>query len=188
VLGNLVPLLRGKTGLDDFFAWLRGNFDGSVTWKDLDFIRERWTGPLIIKGVLDVEDARSCAALGADGLVVSNHGGRQLDGVLSTARALPDIADAVGDELSVLVDGGVRSGLDVVRMLALGARGVLIGRAWVYALAAGGRQALTHALALIKTEMRAAMSLTGCRTLAEIDRTALVDARNALGEAARRSV
>jgi L-lactate dehydrogenase (cytochrome) len=175
VLGNLVPLLKGKTGLDDFFAWLRGNFDGSVTWKDLDFVRERWTGPLMIKGVLDVEDARACASVGADGLVVSNHGGRQLDGALSTARALPDIADAVGHQLTVLADGGVRSGLDVVRMLALGAKGVLIGRAWVYALAAGGQRTLAHALALIESEMRVAMSLTGCRTLAEIDRTALVE-------------
>jgi L-lactate dehydrogenase (cytochrome) len=174
VLGNLVPLLKGKTGLDDFFAWLKGNFDGSVTWKDLDFIRERWKGPLMIKGVLDVEDARAAADLGADGLIVSNHGGRQLDGVLSPARALPGIADAVGDKLTVLADGGIRSGLDVVRMLALGAKGVLIGRAWVYALAAGGQKTLARALSLIEAEMRVAMSLTGCRTLAEIDRSALV--------------
>jgi L-lactate dehydrogenase (cytochrome) len=180
VLGNLAPLLKGKTGLDDYFGWMKGNFDGSVTWKDLDFIRERWTGPLIIKGVLDIEDARSTARLGADGLVVSNHGGRQLDGALSSARALPAIADAVGDRLTVLADGGVRSGLDVVRMLALGAKGVMIGRPWVWALGAGGQKALDRVLALFESEIRVAMSLTGCRTLAEIDRTALVEAREHL--------
>ena len=176
VLGNLAPILGGATGLDDYFGWLKGNFDGSVTWKDLDFIRERWTGPLMIKGVLDVEDARSAADLGADGLIVSNHGGRQLDGVLSPARAVPAIADAVGDRLTVLADGGVRSGLDVVRMLALGAKGVLIGRAWVYALAAGGEGHLDRALALIEAEIRVAMALTGCTSLAAIDRSALVPA------------
>ena len=110
------------------FAWLRTNFDPSVTWRDLDFIRDRWTGPLLLKGILDVEDARRAASLGANGIVVSNHGGRQLDGVPSVARVLPRIADAVGSELTVLADGGVRSGLDVVRMLALGARmGLCLG-------------------------------------------------------------
>ena len=129
-LGNVAPVLGKNTGLEDFFAWMRNNFDPSVTWKDLDFIRQNWSGPLIIKGILDAEDARAAADLGADGIVVSNHGGRQLDGVPSTARALPAIADAVGDRMTVLADGGVRSGLDVVRMLALGAKGVLLGRAW----------------------------------------------------------
>ncbi len=107
----------------------------SVTWKDVDWVRSRWNGPLLIKGILDPDDARSAAASGADAIVVSNHGGRQLDGVMSTARALPAIAEAVGAKLPILVDGGVRSGLDVVRMLALGADFVLIGRAWAYALA-----------------------------------------------------
>ncbi|HEX8415532.1 MAG TPA: L-lactate dehydrogenase, partial [Sphingomicrobium sp.] len=121
-LGNVAPVLGKNTGLEDFFAWMRNNFDPTVTWRDLDFIRSEWKGPLIIKGILDVEDARSAAELGADGIVVSNHGGRQLDGVLSSARALPPIAEAVGDRLTVLADGGVRSGLDVIRLLALGAR------------------------------------------------------------------
>ncbi len=173
-LGNVAPVLGKNTGLEDFFAWMRNNFDPTVSWKDLEFIRESWDGPLVIKGILDVEDARAAADLGADGIVVSNHGGRQLDGVPSTARALPPIADAVGDRLTVLADGGVRSGLDVVRMLALGARGVLLGRAWVYALAGGGEAGVTHMLKLIEAEMRVAMALTSSTSIAAIDRSKLV--------------
>ncbi len=169
-LGNIAPALAGQTGLNDFFAWMRENFDSSITWRDLDFIRSEWRGPLIIKGILDPEDAKEAAALGADGLVVSNHGGRQLDGVLSTARALPPIADAVGDKLTVLADGGVRSGLDVVRLLALGAKGVLLGRAWAYALAAGGEAGVTKMLGLIDAEMRVAMALTGVTRIDQISR------------------
>jgi L-lactate dehydrogenase (cytochrome) len=160
-LGNVAPVLGQNTGLEDFFAWMRGNFDPSVTWRDLDFIRTTWDGPLIIKGILDPEDARAAADMGADGIVVSNHGGRQLDGVWSTARALPYIAEAVGERLTVLADGGVRSGLDVVRMLALGAKGVLLGRAWAYGLAGGGEAGVAHVLKLIEAEMRVAMALTG---------------------------
>ena len=162
VLGNVAPLLGQNTGLEDFFAWMRNNFDASVTWKDLDWIRAAWRGPLIIKGILDVEDAKLATELGADGIVVSNHGGRQLDGVPSSARALPPIVDAVGSRLTVLADGGVRSGLDVVRMLALGAKGVLIGRAWAYALAADGGTGVANMLATMKAEMSVAMALTGC--------------------------
>lgn len=172
-LGNVAPVLGKNTGLEDFFAWMRNNFDPTVTWRDLEFIRSEWKGPLIIKGILDVEDARSAAELGADGIVVSNHGGRQLDGVLSSARALPPIADAVGDRLTVLADGGVRSGLDVVRLLALGARGVLLGRIWAYALAARGQSGVAHMLQLVEAEMRVAMALTGCTTIADIDRAAI---------------
>ncbi|MEI4507360.1 FMN-dependent L-lactate dehydrogenase LldD [Sphingopyxis sp. CCNWLW253] len=173
-LGNVAPVLSGKTGIEDFFAWMRNNFDPSIDWRDLDFIRSEWRGPLIIKGLLDPEDAREAAELGADGIVVSNHGGRQLDGVLSTARALPPIADAVGDRLTILADGGVRSGLDVVRMLALGAKGVLLGRAWAYALAAGGEAGVTRMLQLIEAEMRVAMALTGARTIKDINQDILV--------------
>nr|WP_086491812.1 FMN-dependent L-lactate dehydrogenase LldD [Novosphingobium panipatense] len=172
-LGNVAPVLQGRTGIEDFFAWMRGNFDPSINWRDLDFIRSEWKGPLVIKGILDPEDAKEAAALGADGLVVSNHGGRQLDGVLSSARALPPIADAVGDRMTVLADGGIRSGLDVVRMLALGARGVLLGRAWAWALGAGGEAGVTKMLKLIEAEMRVAMALTGTTKIAEIDRTIL---------------
>ncbi|MEO5493651.1 MAG: FMN-dependent L-lactate dehydrogenase LldD [Sphingomonas sp.] len=174
-LGNVAPVLGDKTGLEDFFAWMRDNFDPSVSWKDLDFIRKHWAGPLIIKGLLDPEDARAAADLGADGIVVSNHGGRQLDGVLSTARALPPIADAVGDRLTVLADGGVRSGLDVVRLLALGAKSVLLGRAWAYALAGRGEAGVAHMLTLIEAEMRVAMALTGCTRIDAVTREALVE-------------
>ncbi len=173
-LGNVVPVLQGHTGLEDFFAWMRSNFDPTVTWKDLEWVRQTWNGPLILKGVLDPEDAQSAAELGADGIIVSNHGGRQLDGVLSTTRALPPIVDAVGDRLTVLADGGVRSGLDVVRMLALGAKGVLLGRAWAFALAARGQAGVAHMLRLIEAEMRVAMALTGATNISEIDRSSLV--------------
>lgn len=172
-LGNVAPVLGDQSGIEDFFAWMRNNFDPSINWKDLDFIRAEWGGPLIIKGLLDPDDAREAAELGADGIVVSNHGGRQLDGVLSTARALPPIADAVGDRLTVLADGGIRSGLDVVRMLALGAKGVLLGRAWAYALGARGQAGVEHVLKLIDAEMRVAMSLTGVTRIDEIDRSIL---------------
>jgi len=173
-LGNVAPVLGKTTGLEDFFAWMRSNFDPSVSWRDLDFIRQSWDGPLVIKGILDAQDARAAADLGADGIVVSNHGGRQLDGVPSTARALPPIADAVGSRLVVLADGGVRSGLDVVRLLALGADGVLLGRAWAYALAGGGEAGVRHMLALVEAEMRVAMALTGCTSIAGITRDTLV--------------
>jgi L-lactate dehydrogenase (cytochrome) len=172
-LGNVAPVLGARSGVEDFFAWMRDNFDPSISWKDLEFIRSEWSGPLILKGVLDVEDAREAVKLGADGLVVSNHGGRQLDGALSTARALPPIAEAVGEALTVLVDGGVRSGLDVVRMLALGAKGVLLGRAWAYALAGGGQAGVTHMLQLVEAEMRVAMALTGVTRVADLDRRVL---------------
>ena len=174
-LGNVVPVLGGKTGLNDFFGWLGANFDPGISWKDLEFLRSEWKGPLIIKGILDAEDAREAVKLGADGLVVSNHGGRQLDGALSTARALPPIADAVGDRITVLADGGVRSGLDVVRMLALGAKGVLLGRAWAYALAGGGQAGVAHMLRLIEAEMRAAMSLTGVTSIDKISHEMLAE-------------
>jgi L-lactate dehydrogenase (cytochrome) len=182
ILGNVAPVLGKNTGLEDFFAWMRNNFDPTVSWGDLEFIRSEWRGPLIIKGILDAEDAVAAAELGADGIVVSNHGGRQLDGVLSTARALPPIADKVGDRVTVLADGGVRSGLDVIRLLALGAKGVLLGRAWVYALAAAGEAGVAHVLKLIEAEMRVAMALTGVTSLAAINRSILVDQAASLTE------
>lgn len=175
MLGNLLPVLGKDSGLNDYMGWLGANFDPSIQWKDLDWIREAWDGPLIIKGILDPEDAREAAAIGANGIVVSNHGGRQLDGVLSSARALPAIADAVGDKLTVLADGGVRNGLDVVRMLALGAQGVLLGRAWVYALAAQGEAGVTKLLELIAKEMTVAMTLTGINRIGAIDRSILAE-------------
>jgi L-lactate dehydrogenase (cytochrome) len=173
-LGNMEPLLGKASGLNDHMGWLGANFDPSIVWKDLDWIRAGWKGPLILKGILDPEDARAAADIGADGIVVSNHGGRQLDGVLSSTRALPAVVDAVGDRLTVLADSGVRSGLDVVRMLALGARGVLLGRAWLFALAAGGEAGVAKLLELIAREMRVAMTLTGAQSIVDISRNNLV--------------
>ena len=169
-LGNLEPVLGARTGLEDYFGWIAENFDPGITWKDLAWVRQQWPGPIVIKGVLDPEDAGAAIAHGANGIVVSNHGGRQLDGALSTARALPAIADAVAGRVPVLVDGGVRSGLDVVRMLALGADFVLLGRAWAFALAADGERGVAQMLKLVEAEIRVAMALTGCRAIAEIDR------------------
>ncbi|WP_210132741.1 FMN-dependent L-lactate dehydrogenase LldD [Stenotrophomonas rhizophila] len=173
-LGNISTYRGNPTGLGDYIGWLGSNFDPSISWKDLAWIREFWTGPMVIKGILDPEDARDAVRFGADGIVVSNHGGRQLDGVLSTARALPAIASAVKGEVEILVDSGIRSGLDVVRMLALGADGVLLGRAFVYALAAYGEAGVANLLDLIAKEMRVAMTLTGARNIREISEDSLV--------------
>ena len=169
-LGNLEPIVGKDAPLADFQTWVHANFDPSVTWKDVEWVRKQWKGPLIVKGILDPEDALAAAECGAEGIVVSNHGGRQLDGVLSSARALPRIVDAVGDRLRVLADGGVRSGLDVVRMLSLGADFVLLGRAWAYALAAAGGPGVAHMLKLIDAEMRVAMALTGATEIGELGR------------------
>ena len=174
-LGNLLPVLGAGSGMNDYMGWLGTNFDPSIAWRDIAWIRAAWDGPLVIKGVLDPDDARAAADVGADAIVVSNHGGRQLDGASSTARALPGIADAVKGRMPILADSGVRSGLDVVRMLALGADGVLLGRAWLYALAARGEAGVAMLLSLIEKEMRVAMALTGVRRVADIDRSILLD-------------
>jgi L-lactate dehydrogenase (cytochrome) len=175
-LGNVSAYLGHRIHLEDYIGWLGENFDPAIGWRDLEWIREFWKGSMVLKGILDAEDAREAARFGADGIVVSNHGGRQLDGVLSSARALPAIADAVQGDLTILADSGVRSGLDVVRLLALGADGVLLGRAFVYALAAAGEQGVAHVLDLIASEMRVAMTLTGARAVGEISRESLVRA------------
>ncbi|KIP86007.1 MULTISPECIES: FMN-dependent L-lactate dehydrogenase LldD [unclassified Stenotrophomonas] len=175
-LGNISAYRGGPTGLADYIGWLASNFDPSISWKDLEWIREFWKGSMVIKGILDADDARDAVRFGADGIVVSNHGGRQLDGVLSTARALPAIADAVKGELKILADSGIRSGLDVVRMLALGADAVLLGRAFVYALATHGEAGVANLLDLVAREMRVAMTLTGARRIADISPELLVRA------------
>ncbi|HHW8958730.1 FMN-dependent L-lactate dehydrogenase LldD [Morganella morganii] len=174
-LGNISVYRGAPTKLEDYIGWLGANFDPSIYWKDLEWIREFWEGPMIIKGILDPEDAKDAVRFGADGIVVSNHGGRQLDGVLSTARALPAIADAVKSDITILSDSGIRNGLDVVRMLALGADSVLLGRAFVYALAAQGQAGVENLLDLIDKEMRVAMTLTGAKTIRDITRDSLVN-------------
>lgn len=167
-LGNVSKYLGKATGLADYIGWLGANFDPSISWKDLEWIRDFWKGPMVIKGILDPEDAKDAVSFGADGIVVSNHGGRQLDGVLSSARALPAIAEAVKGDLTILADSGIRTGLDVVRMIALGADGVLLGRAFIYALAAGGEAGVSNLLTLFEKEMRVAMALTGVKSIREI--------------------
>ena len=173
-LGNVSRYLGKATGLADYIGWLGENFDPSISWKDLEWIRDFWEGPMIIKGVLDPDDARDAVTFGADGIVVSNHGGRQLDGVLSSARALPAIAEAVKGQITILADSGIRSGLDVVRAIALGADAVLLGRAFIYALAAGGEAAVGNLLDVFATEMRVAMTLTGARAIADLGPQSLV--------------
>ena len=172
-LGNVSKYLGKAIGLNDYIGWLGENFDASISWSDLEWIRDFWKGPMIIKGILDPEDARDAVRFGANGIVVSNHGGRQLDGVLSTAKTLPKIADAVGDDLVVFANSGVRSGLDVVRMLALGAKGVMLGRAPAFALAARGQAGVENMLDIFANEMRVAMTLTGVASVSRIDRTIL---------------
>jgi L-lactate dehydrogenase (cytochrome) len=175
-LGNISKYLGKAVTLEDYMGWLANNFDPSISWSDLEWIREFWKGPMIIKGILDPQDARDAVSFGADGIVVSNHGGRQLDGVLSTTRALPPIMQAIGNDLTVLVDSGIRSGLDVVRMLALGAKGVLLGRSMAYALAADGQRGVENMLDIFAKEMRVAMTLTGVTSISQIDESTLVDA------------
>ena len=161
-LGTVAGATKDLKRLMEFFGWIARNFDPGITWADLEWIRARWKGPIVIKGVLDLADAREAAAIGADGIVVSNHGGRQLDGASSSIRALPAIAQAVGDRTAVLMDGGVRSGLDVLKAMASGARACLIGRAWAWALGARGEAGVAHMLQILRAELRVAMALTGC--------------------------
>jgi L-lactate dehydrogenase (cytochrome) len=174
VLGNFAPAMPDGAGLAQFTAWVSRNFDASITWDDLAWVRERWRGPLVLKGVLDPADARRACEVGASGIVVSNHGGRQLDGAPSTIRALPAIADAVEGRAELLMDGGVRSGLDVLRALACGADGVLLGRAWAFALAAGGRQGVRRMLDQLRQQLHLAMALTGSRPVADVGRDAVL--------------
>lgn len=173
-LGNVSRYLGKSTGLADYIGWLGANFDPSISWRDLQWIRDFWDGPMVIKGILDPQDARDAVSFGADGIIVSNHGGRQLDGVLSSARALPAIAEAVKGDIRILADSGIRNGLDVVRAIALGADAVMLGRAFIYALAAEGQAGVENLLDLIEKEMRVAMILTGAKSVAEIDRSLLV--------------
>lgn len=171
--GNLEKALPGAHALNTFKGWIDAQFDPSVTWDDVAWVRDHWGGELVVKGVLEPEDARRACEAGVDGIIVSNHGGRQLDAVPSTVRALPDVVDAVGDRVEVLVDGGVRSGLDVVKMIALGARAVLIGRAWACAVAARGEAGVRHILEVMGADIDVALALTGHTSLADLDRTAL---------------
>ena len=172
--GNLIKALPDARGMAEFGPWLTRNLDPAVSWKDIEWVRSRWPGPLVIKGVLDPQDARQAVSAGADGLVVSNHGGRQLDGVLSGIAALPPIVQAAGDELTILMDGGVRSGLDVLKALASGAKACLLGRAWAWPLAARGEAGVAHMLRIVRQELKLAMMLTGCTDVRAAGRDLLV--------------
>lgn len=167
--GNLSGIVPNATSLGALLAWTTTALDPSVTWKDLAWVRSLWKGPLIIKGVLDEDDAREAVAAGAEGIVVSNHGGRQLDAALSTIAVLPKIAEAVGDKTTILMDGGIRSGQDVTRALALGAKACMIGRAWVYGVAAKGEAGVTGVLETMKRELRTSMALIGRPRVGDID-------------------
>jgi L-lactate dehydrogenase (cytochrome) len=173
--GNLTAAVPDAGSLPEFKAWVDSQFDPRITWNDLAWVRENWPGKIVLKGILDVEDARQAAASGVDGIIVSNHGGRQLDSVVASADALPRIVDAVGDRLEVLMDGGVRSGLDVVKALALGAKACMLGRAWGYAVAARGEAGVAHMLSVMRKEMEVAMALCGETDVRRLSRETLVD-------------
>ena len=172
--GNIASALPGAVTPRDFKAWIDSNFDPTVTWADLAWVREHWKGQLVLKGILDPEDARQAVDAGVDAIIVSNHGGRQLDDTPSSVTALPRVVNAVGKATEVLVDGGVRSGLDVAKMLALGARACLVGRAWAWSVAAGGQAGVAHMLRIVRGELEVALSLTGAADVAALDHTALV--------------
>ncbi|HMH64725.1 MAG TPA: L-lactate dehydrogenase [Rhizomicrobium sp.] len=168
-IGNVAPAMPNGAGLKQFQAWVARNFDSSVTYKDIAWLRDHWKGKLVLKGITDPGDAARAAEEGVDGIVVSNHGGRQLDGALSSIAALPAVRDAVAGRLTIMLDGGVRSGLDVLRALALGADGVLLGRAWAWALAARGEAGVAAMLAIVKEELEVAMALTGQNDVRALD-------------------
>ncbi len=167
--GNLVGHIKGIEDITALSVWINSQFDTTLNWKDVDWIRSIWPGKLILKGILDVEDANEAAKTGAQALVVSNHGGRQLDGAPSSIEALPEIVDAVGSRMEIMFDSGVRSGQDVMRALALGAKSCMIGRAYVHGLGGGGEAGVTKAIDLIRNELLTTMGLCGVNTIAEID-------------------
>ena len=185
LFGNIAPAVPEAKGVEGFWPWVRGSMDNALTWSHIDWLRENYPGKIILKGVQDVEDARQAVRSGFDGLIVSNHGGRQLDGAQSSITALPPIADAVGDDLTVFMDGGVRSGLDVLKAMALGAKGCFLGRAWAFGLAGGGGEAgVSHVLEIMRGELATALALTGCTDVRKAGRQLLVETEAALKDAA----
>jgi L-lactate dehydrogenase (cytochrome) len=168
--GNISGHIKGMESVNVLSQWISGQFDPSLSWKDIEWIAGLWPGKLILKGILDVEDARMAAKSGAAALVVSNHGGRQLDGAPSSISMLPRITDALGSDIEVMFDGGIRSGQDLFRALALGAKACLSGRAYIYGLGAGGQAGVTRAIEIIRNELDVTMALTGVKSIGQIDR------------------
>jgi L-lactate dehydrogenase (cytochrome) len=173
IFGNLAGYVKDTTGINSLSQWIAGQFDPALNWKDVDWVRSQWPGKLILKGILDADDAKIAAKTGASALVVSNHGGRQLDSAPSSIAMLPRIVDAVGSDIEVMFDGGIRSGQDLMRALALGARSCLIGRSYVYGLGAGGEAGVAKAIDIIRKELDVTMALCGVKTIKDIDRRAL---------------
>jgi L-lactate dehydrogenase (cytochrome) len=173
--GNLAGRVKGMENVNSLAAWIGTQFDPALSWKDVEWIKSIWPGKLILKGILDADDAKTAVKLGADGIVVSNHGGRQLDGAPSSISALPKVADAVGSDTEVLFDGGIRSGADIMRALAQGARGCMIGRAYVYGLGAGGKAGVAKAIDILTKELSVTMALTGTNSIKDIGPQVLVD-------------
>ena len=171
--GNLAERVPGSDNLSTLSQWIAGQFDPSLSWNDVAWIRSLWPGKLILKGILDLEDAKIAAETGADAIVVSNHGGRQLDGAAASISVLPDIAAAVGQKTEIMFDGGIRSGQDVLKAIALGARSCMIGKSWLYGLAAGGEAGVLQTLEIIRREMDVSMALTGTRDIRAVDRAIL---------------
>ncbi len=174
--GNLAGHVRGMEDVNSLAQWTASQFDPALNWKDVDWIRNVWPGKLILKGILDVEDARTATKTGAAALVVSNHGGRQLDGAPSTIAALPKIVDAVGSDIEVMFDGGIRSGQDVLRALALGARSCMVGRSYIYGLGAYGEAGVAKAIELMAKELEVTMALCGVRSVRDIDQRVIAQA------------
>ncbi len=175
--GNLAGHVKGMEGVTSLAQWTATQFDPTLNWKDVEWIKKIWPGKLIVKGILDVDDAKAAVKAGADAIVVSNHGGRQLDGASSSIAMLPAVADVVGSDTEVLFDGGIRTGADMMRALALGARACLIGRSYIYGLGAGGQPGVAKAIDILKKELDVAMALTGTNTIADIDGRVLVDGK-----------
>ncbi|TDX29630.1 alpha-hydroxy acid oxidase [Rhodovulum visakhapatnamense] len=180
--GNIIGHAKGVTDASSLVDWTAGNFDPRLDWSQVKKLKDDWGGKLILKGILDAEDARRALDVGADAIVVSNHGGRQLDGALSSIRALPSILRAVGDQIEVHVDGGIRSGQDVLKAVALGAKGTYIGRAFIYGLGAMGEAGVTRALEVIHKELDTTMALCGRKTIAGLDRDILLVPRDFEGD------
>lgn len=172
---NIVGHAKSVTDLSSLGAWTTEQFDPQLSWKDVEWIKERWGGPLILKGILDPEDAKMAAATGADAIIVSNHGGRQLDGAHSSISMLPRIVDAVGHQIEVHIDGGIRSGQDVLKAVAMGAKGTYIGRPFLYGLGAMGKEGVTKTLEIIRKEMDITMALCGKRDINDVNRDILAD-------------